>query len=59
MIITTIVTVNEPPILSHQGQMIKLDFGGVILETSTLGFKCLIHSLVTQASEQAINLTIR
>jgi hypothetical protein len=57
MIITSIVAVNKPPSLSLHDDMVKLDFGPVLVEIDVVGFKNLLASMLTQAANQGLDLS--
>ena len=57
MIITSIVSGNQIPTVTVQDEMVRLDFGRVVLEVDTAHFKRLIAALITQTSDQGLNLS--
>jgi hypothetical protein len=59
MIVTSIVAVHKPPTLSLHPEMVKLDFGSVLIEIEIEAFKDLIAALVMQGAAQGINFSTK
>ena len=59
MIVTSMVATNKQPTLSLHTEMVKLDFGSIIIEIDIDGFKNLIAALVMQGAAQGINFSTK